>query len=478
MDQLFRWIPFAHRYGVFYFVLALAILILSVFLYRKKIRSAVSKLKEREAQMKDLDVQFKERTRLWNEEKARADKAQSEAEKQKEISKIAASISNEQAKKLTFFANLAQEFRTPLTLILGLLESMHAGRYGPVEADLDRQVVNMQRNARHLLRLINQFHDISTLEAGLMELKIRRVNAVRFVRDIADSLSWHGERKNIRVHFEGKEPELPLYLDVEKMEETLFHLISNALKFTPENGDVYISVGSVPDGQAVEISIRDSGLGIAQDEIPHLFDLFDTEETQDRDPEKRHVGLALLKELISLHGGKIGVTSEPAKGSEFLITLPQGKERWKNEVIVEEELDVRSDDVTNYAPARILVVDDNPDITALVSGCLRSHYNVMEANNAREAMDLVKKEKPDLIITDVMMPDIDGFDLCRFIKNEESTQRVPVILLTAKSSESAQIQGKDAGADDFISKPFTFDELLDKVQKHLGSQTPADVNIN
>lgn len=485
MDQVLFWLQYAHQYGILYVLLFIVVLIVANAVNKKRTGTIQPQLKEREAQVKELESQLKEleaqvkdRAKQLAEEKSRTDKAVSEAEKQKEIAKIAASISGEQAKKLTFFANLAQEFRTPLTLILGLLESMHAGGYGLVEPDLDRQLVNMQRNAKHLLRLINQFHDISTLESGQMELKIRRVNAVKFVRDIADSLSWHGDRKNITLRFEAPEPELALYLDVDKMEETFFHLISNAYKFTPDNGDVYLSIKPLPESNEAEIAIADTGAGIDAEEIPHLFDLFENQEGEERDSEKRHVGMALIKELISLHGGKIVAGNAPEKGARFVITLPQGKERWKNEVIVEEDLDVMSGDMDEWAPARILVVDDNPDITQLVSSCLRSHYNVMEAFNAREAMDLIKKEKPDLVITDVMMPDIDGLDLCRFVKNEESTREVPVILLTAKSSETSKLQGKEAGADDFISKPFTFEDLLEKVQRHLRSQSPTDVNVN
>ncbi len=492
--------------GILYFFLApiLIIILIALRMNRIRIKKLTVSQKQTEQNFRELNKKLAEERvkvdrivsvektkieRLLIEEKARCEKALLEGEKQKEIARIAASISNEQANKLMLFANIAEEFRTPLTLITVPIENALNGRYGKIPASLREHLEAAVGNVRHLSRLVSQFHDISRLQAGRMELKPERRNLVSFMREIVGAFQPYASKRQIDLLFQTTSESLDTYFDADKMEEVFYHLLSNAFRFTPNKGTVSVTVAEQPnendtEDPFVEICVRDSGKGIPKAELPHLFDMLRKPDEELEAGETRiAIGLSLVRELISLHGGRIRVKSETGSGTEFQIVLPSGRSQFPEQSADDTqdprrvayppglEMPVsqrRKDDSSHRAGHRdrhILVVDDNPQIRELLKECLRDYYRVSEAEDGKSALDRVKETVPDLIISDVIMPGMDGFDLCRALKSDETYRNIPVILLTAKTSELMRVEGMDAGADDYIPKPFSPDDLLEKIKK-------------
>jgi signal transduction histidine kinase/ligand-binding sensor domain-containing protein/DNA-binding response OmpR family regulator len=389
--------------------------------------------------------------------------------------------------KSRFFANISHELRTPLTLILGPAEQLN----DELEDERHRHKSRLiHSNAQRLLRLINQLLDIARLESGSMKLHAGLYNAVPFVRGITMSFSGYAERKRIDLRFSSSEERIALYFDRDKAEKIFINILSNAIKFTPTGGSVSVelSIENLESGACANISIRDTGIGIPTDQLPYVFDRFyQVGGASSHEHEGTGIGLALVKELVELHRGSVTVTSELGKGSIFTVSLPLGKSHLSTDEIdgpdedrlevlkdtgsngefidnIDEQHDTVHDVHQNDGKTLILLVEDNTDLRTYIKDKFTNGYRILEATNGIEGFSIASEIIPDLIISDVMMPKMNGYEFCRKVKNDQRTSHIPVILLTAKAEERDKFTGLKTGADDYLIKPFNSEELLLRVE--------------
>ncbi len=381
--------------------------------------------------------------------------------------------------KSRFFANISHEFRTPLTLILGQIDSVMSENID-VEEKGKLQVAD--RNARRLLILINQLLDLSKLEAGSMELNAQQLNIVIFLKSLFYSFESLAESQGITLKFESEYEHIPVVFDPDKMEKIFYNLISNAFKFVSSNGEIKVSLNIV--NSAAEIRIKDTGIGIPSDRLPHIFDRFyQVDGSASRKHEGTGIGLALTKELIELHKGRISVNSKEGEGSEFIILFPTGDQKTKTEdfIKMQPEFSLQVDSYSENRSAEtkskpavspadadkheiILIVEDNSDVRSYVSGLLVNDYTIIEASDGEEGITNAKAEIPDLIITDVMMPGMNGFQFSTQIRSDVKTSHIPIVMLTAKAGLDDKIEGLETGIDAYITKPFSSKELRVRVR--------------
>jgi len=390
------------------------------------------------------------------------------------------------------FANLSHEFRTPLTLILGPLKGLLDGRHGTLSSDARREGDLMLRNTQRLLRLINQILDLTKLQAGGVTINRQPLDLVGFVRSGTQAFAPLAERNGIALVFRSSLRTLALRADPEQLEKVLLNLLSNAVKFTGNGGMIDVSVGQDPHpltptprmggetAGCATIVVRDTGVGIGPTDLPHIFERFyQADSATTRRYEGTGIGLALVKELVELHGGEIGVASTPGEGTTFTVRLPldaAGPEATPpaSSALPTAELSELVTAETPSAPGAlfqngsggtedqdnvqdrttILLVDDNPDVRAYVRSVLAPRYQVLEAGDGRAGLALAREALPDLIVADVMMPELDGLGLGRALKSDPMTDAIPVVLLTARAESADQIAGLEAGADAYLVKPF------------------------
>ncbi len=378
--------------------------------------------------------------------------------------------------KSQFYANISHEFRTPLTLILGQTDSV-------ISADISQKekgklhVVN--KNARRLLSLINELLDLSKLEAGRMKLNAEPHDLIPFLKRLFYSFESYAETQKINMSFKTASESITVLFEPEKMEKIFYNLISNAFKFTPDHGEISIVVKR-PNTTQVEIIVKDSGQGIPADQIPYIFDRFyQADATLTRGHEGTGIGLSLTKELVELHNGSISVKSKEGQGSYFTILLPvsnalpeksstselsDAQHSMKQKISDLEESDAAaeaslSDPDKNDQREIILIVEDNQDVRAFISEQLSETYQVVQAGNGKEGIKKAEALIPDLIITDVMMPEMDGYQFSRAMKENEKTSHVPIIMLTAKAALDDKIEGLETGVDAYLTKPFNAREM-------------------
>ncbi|PZU95379.1 MAG: adenylate cyclase [Pseudanabaena sp.] len=393
--------------------------------------------------------------------------------------------------KTEFFQNLSHEFRTPLTLTIGPLESA-IERSQPLPYE---QSVIALRNCRRLLRLVNQLLDIQRLDAGKMQACFRPCNLIEFTSQTIDSFRPYCDRKGIHLSSDFQDcPEI--YLDLEKFDKVLYNLLSNAMKFTPSNGSITVSISSDTANNQCILRVHDTGIGIRQDQIPFLFDRFrQAEGSVNRSYEGSGLGLALVKELVNLHGGDISVNSDYGYGTTFAISIPMGKAHLPADQVTNLHVDLQmsrasveladletdisleadenfsiSDDEeeARSQTGRILVVDDNRDLRGYLRRILnQAGYTVISAYNGSHGYAQAQEHHPDLIVTDLMMPQVSGLDLIALIREDQQLSGTPVILLTAKANEETRIEGTEKGADAYLAKPFNDRELLAEVRNLL-----------
>jgi signal transduction histidine kinase/CheY-like chemotaxis protein len=387
-----------------------------------------------------------------------------------------------------FFANVSHEFRTPLTLTLGPLDDLRSGLHGPLTPEVTEQVELARRSAGRVLNLIEQILELTRLEAGRTRLRARRLDVVAFAREIALSFAQFAERKSIAFDVQLPAHPIEIYADPAQLEKVLSNLLSNAFKFTPAGRAVRLTV-ELADG-VVHILIRDSGPGIPAAELPHIFERFHRVENDatDRQPGTG-IGLALARELVDLHGGSLAAESESGFGSTFTVTLRLGKAHlepdqlvaddesapWQASAPVLMELvgpgeqaeadDEEEDDVTT-----VLVVEDNHEVRAYIRKHLAPTYRVLEADDGQRGLEMTKRLLPDLVLSDVMMPGMDGYALCRAIKQDPETDFIPVVLLTARAAPEDRMEGLHGRADDYLTKPFDVPELLARVDNLIASR--------
>jgi signal transduction histidine kinase/DNA-binding response OmpR family regulator/ligand-binding sensor domain-containing protein len=402
--------------------------------------------------------------------------------------------------KSAFFANISHEFRTPLTLILGPLEQF-AERFKHDE-QAQATVSLMRRNGLRLLQLINQLLDLSKMDAGKMNVQIRPIEVVGLSRSLVMSFLSLADRKKISLIFDPEQDEIIAYTDRDKYEKILTNLLSNGFKFTGEGGEIKVILrtlegnaesGVIPPAGAVnrfELVVADTGIGIDQAHIGKVFDRFyQVETSHDQERGGTGIGLALVKELVEVLKGTITVKSSPGHGSTFTVQLPLRKESWRSEDIVTDEriADSQSAEVnaaafaeTQHAEAApsaqhsgkplVLIVEDNVDVRAYIREFLAEEYAIEEAENGKVALQKARAIGIDLVVSDVMMPVMDGVQFCRELKTDDRINHIPVILLTARATIEGKLEGLDIGADDYIVKPFDARELMARVKNLIASR--------
>ena len=385
--------------------------------------------------------------------------------------------------KTRFFANISHEFRTPLTLILGQVESV-------LSSDLntkDKGKLHIaNRNARRLLTLINQLLDISKIEAGGMKLNAAQHNIVSFLKSLFYSFESLAESKKITLRFESLFEYIPVLYEPDKMEKVFYNLISNSFKYTPSGGEIKVKVNKINPVFA-EICIIDTGRGIPADRLSKIFDRFyQGDNSNTREYEGTGIGLAFARELIELHKGEISVNSKVDEGTTFTILLPLGDAKEPEETAVAGVTDMILPDISLPAAGResheesfidekepgayimsgeiILIVEDNLDVRNYIREQLEDDYRIIEASDGREGIIRACEIIPDLILTDIMMPKMDGYEFSSAVRKDERTSHIPIIMLTAKAGIDDKIEGLETGIDDYLTKPFNARELRVRVK--------------
>ncbi len=385
--------------------------------------------------------------------------------------------------KFRFFTNISHEFRTPITLIINPVERLL--QITPQEESRNLLKI-IHNNANSLLELVNQLLDFRKLDVQKAELKLSIGDVVRFIKDICYSFSDWANKKSIHLTFSTSINELRMEFDPEKLKKIVLNLLSNAFKFTPNGGKIDVGVSIIQevntDERTLKIVITDSGIGIAEEHLNKIFDRFYRIENPDTPSQPgTGVGLHIVSEYIHLHHGEIKVDSVIGKGSEFTLLLPVNTQGYE-EVIVQSHKDTqksqelkeiieKSESPTeNKTLPLLLIVDDNEDFRLFMASMFQSSFRIITAENGLEAHQIILDKIPDMIISDVMMPKIDGLELCKLLKEDIRTSHIPIILLTAKASDDHKYSGLEAGADDYISKPFNMDLLKLKVSQLIEKQ--------
>ncbi len=399
------------------------------------------------------------------------------------------------AMKNRLYANITHEFRTPLTIIMGMTEQLSAGSWQSAVGSDDKQSIGnsfsmIKRNSENLLGLVNQMLDLSKLESGSLPIHYLQGDVVKYVGYIVESFHSFAESRGIQLHFLSDPDELVMDYDPEKLKQVITNLLSNAVKFTPENGNVYVST-SCFQGDFI-IKIKDTGIGIAEDQLPFIFDRFyQVDGSSTRQNEGTGIGLSLAKELVQALGGSIHVKSRLNKGTEFQVHLPirNISDVTKPAVLANgastlapiqsngkaakqsfSQAAIQPSSHSTIQPSNhplILIVEDNADVVAYLASCLDGSYRLAVAKDGQEGIDLATQLIPDLIISDVMMPQKDGFEVCQFLKNDERTSHIPIIILTAKADLDSKLEGLEQGADAYLAKPFHKEELLVRIKNLL-----------
>jgi signal transduction histidine kinase/ligand-binding sensor domain-containing protein/DNA-binding response OmpR family regulator len=368
--------------------------------------------------------------------------------------------------KIKFFTNVSHEFRTPLTLILTPLEKILRQTK---EAEQLQQFQLIQRNAKRLLNLVNQLLDFRKLEVQELRLSLSEGDIVKFVKETVFSFSDLSEKKDIKLQFASSVEALETLFDQDKIEKILFNLLSNAFKFTPEHGhvDVDVALNDENETKFITINISDSGIGIPEDKLDKIFDrFFQNELPKSIMNQGSGIGLSITKEFVKVHGGTISVNSTLGKGSCFTVTIPLTEvlahHETLNELAIANGLPDESE-LPEHKPV-LLLVEDNEDFRFYLKDNLKLDYKVLEARNGLEGLKVTLEHMPDLIVSDIMMPEMNGIDLCRKIKADPRISHTPVILLTARSTEEQKLEGFETGADDYLTKPFNFEILVSRIR--------------
>lgn len=370
--------------------------------------------------------------------------------------------------KLRFFTNISHDFRTPLTLILTPLQVMVSE---VKDASMLKKLKSIQKNAEQLLALVNQLLDFRKLDVGAESVKLTMGNFGNFVKDVAASFRDYANERNITLNVEDNAGQCFCQFDRDKIRKILTNLMSNAFKYTPDGGSVTISI--FRDENNIGVSVKDTGIGISDADKKHIFDRF-FQTKQEIDKTGSGVGLHIVNEYIRLHGGEIKVSDNKPCGTVFSFTIPYKKvdaESANCEVELAEPENTESSETeiqvnTDKKPT-VLIVDDLKDMCEFLSDNLSEEFEVLTASNGEEALNVMKDHDVNLIVSDVMMPEMDGMELCRRVKTDLKYSHIPVILLTARAAEESKVEGLELGADDYLTKPFNFNVLKLRIKKFL-----------
>jgi signal transduction histidine kinase/ligand-binding sensor domain-containing protein/DNA-binding response OmpR family regulator len=372
--------------------------------------------------------------------------------------------------KINFLTNLSHEFRTPISLIMAPVEKLMTI---PIEENISREVSVIKRNARRLLNLVNQLLDFRKMEEQELRLNLSKDDLIGFIRDAADSFQDISERKKIRFEFKTEVESLVARFDADKVERIVFNLLSNAFKFTNPGGLVSVRLAIIrqADVNSLQIFISDSGVGIPESDQSRIFEKFFQHDTPDIILNQGSgIGLSIVKEFTEIHGGDVMVESKPGKGTSFTVILPiidANDHIVAANPIPHSDRNSKSNNIARASENEkysILLVEDNDDFRNYLKENLETSYKVTEAVNGKDGWQKVLSGHPDLVISDVSMPVMDGIQLCRKIKTDKRTSFIPVILLTALGREEDQIKGLQTEANDYLTKPFSFEILNTRIR--------------
>jgi signal transduction histidine kinase/ligand-binding sensor domain-containing protein/DNA-binding response OmpR family regulator len=394
--------------------------------------------------------------------------------------------------KMHFFSNVSHEFRTPLTLIVGPIEKLLKNTK---DESQKIQLTLIKRNASRLLRLINQLMDFRKIEESKLEMNFEKSDLIYFIKDIIDSFNHEAIERGINYSFIKSCTSLEIWFDHDKLDKIVYNLLSNAFKFTPDRGSISLSVvideasqkfSGVEAKRTIEIIVQDSGIGIPKEFQPKIFERF-YQVKNNLTAEGTGIGLSLTYELVRLHNGNIFLESEPNTGTTFTVILPLWVEenelppstlimkrqvKTKNDQKVSEE--IIPEPVEQFADEkklpRLLIIEDNADMRLYIKNEFKDNYRITEAHNGISGLESAMNEIPDAIICDVMMPGIDGYEVCRKLKQDEKTSHIPILMLTARSSEQHIIEGFESGADDYVAKPFSSAILKVRIKNIINSR--------
>ncbi|MEZ4959431.1 MAG: ATP-binding protein [Saprospiraceae bacterium] len=406
--------------------------------------------------------------------------------------------------KTRLYTNITHEFRTPLTIIMGMSKQLKEeignweigesgrGRHGPstsVQSTIS-SLDMIRRNGQSLLTLVNQMLDMQKVDAGLMAVHPVQGNVIPFLAYLSHSFASLADSKKIQLEFHTELDSLVMDYDPDKLQNILSNLLTNAIKFTPDGGLVQLTVGEqqfaatnhkMNASNGLMLTVKDTGIGIAESHLPHVFDrFFQVEDTATRKAGGTGIGLALTKELVKLMNGEISVSSQVGKGTAFSVWLPITKQAPFQDINAEalteqpssifaatytEAADTHDVDNAREKLPLVLVVEDNPDMVRYLTSCLQPEFNFDTAPNGKLGLEKALELIPDLIISDVMMPEMDGFELCGKLKNDFRTSHIPIVVLTAKADMASKLEGLECGADAYLTKPFHREELLVRLRK-------------
>ncbi|WP_229239669.1 hybrid sensor histidine kinase/response regulator transcription factor [Echinicola soli] len=386
-----------------------------------------------------------------------------EARRMKELDKM----------KTKFFTNVSHEFRTPLTLILAPVEKLLKTSNALHNRN---QYLTIQRNAKRLMNLINQLLDIRKIESEGIDFSPVEGDIVGFLRETTQSFEDLSEKKNIALQFKSNKHRLFTHFDVDKLEKMLFNLLSNAFKFTYRGGEIQVVVNyerlNPSDEKGIlSISVQDTGVGIGKEDQKRIFERYYVgEENSDSLNQGSGIGLSIVQEFARLHHGEVLLESDLGRGSTFTVTLPVEEIEHVDQVMEESDEEEISG-IDQSEKKTLLLVEDNEDFVHYLKSCLVEDYKVMTALNGEEGREMAFEFIPDMVISDVMMPKMNGVELCQMLKKDLRTSHIPVILLTAKSSEEKQLEGLDSGANHYITKPFNVELLLLRIRNLLNERS-------
>jgi signal transduction histidine kinase/ligand-binding sensor domain-containing protein/DNA-binding response OmpR family regulator len=372
--------------------------------------------------------------------------------------------------KTKFFTNVSHELRTPLALILSPLEEL---RTQAVDPNQRKHFDLIQRNAKRLLNLVNQLLDFRKMEVQSIGFRPSSGDLIQFVRETVSSFSDISQKKDIRLTFESNASSFEACFDYDKIEKILLNLLSNAFKFTMGRGEISVTINvedSSEENALVELRVKDTGIGIPSEKLELIFErYFQNDLPNSIMNQGSGIGLAITKEFVRIHGGTIRVESEIEKGSCFIVTLPLRKLVHVSQEPINEpghritnknEIDVD----TSKGKPLVLLVEDNEDFRFYLKDNLKTTYSVIEAATGDEGWKIALEQSPDLIVSDIMMPGMNGLELCKKLKTDQRVSHIPVILLTARSGEEQRLEGFEVGADDYIPKPFNFQVLVSRIR--------------
>ena len=386
--------------------------------------------------------------------------------------------------KTRLYTNITHEFRTPLTIILGMAKEVG----NKVDDGAKRGLKMIERNGNQLLNLVDQMLDLSKLESGRLRLNPIQSDIVHFIQYLTESFKTFSGTKNILLTSYSEEDELMMDFDPERIQHIISNLLSNAIKFTDEKGKIILHISTIQKSsneneseRILQLKIKDDGIGISEKDLPHIFDRFyQVDASQTRRKGGTGVGLSLTKELVDLMGGTIAVKSKSGHGTEFTLLFPitrnaQMVSRDEQQVAFSQikTLELNNTTAENFKEIvksktnlpQLLVIEDNSDVFDYIKICLLGRYEIFEAEDGQQGIDKAIEIIPDIIISDVMMPEKDGFEVTQFLKNDNRTSHIPIILLTGKVDDDSRIEGFEKGADAYLPKPFNKQELIVRLEK-------------